>query len=584
VGVEQLLVDVPETADDREAQDGLRRALGDPTLQLVLWREEHGGGYVDVDGHPFTLPAAGERRVATVIESEQHGRLAAFIHDQSVLAAPELLQSVAAAARLALQRNRLQTELHARLGDLERERDFIADVVNAAPAFFVVVDLDGRIIRFNDALVAASGIEDDGRVRGRSFASVFVAAHDRQMVARLVAERRAGRHEHHWLGRQTDLVVEWSMMSISDEHGQQRLLITGLDVSERSRHEAEIQRERDFLSIVGKATPSLLCVVDADGTIDERGVNLAFTTATGIDDATAIGRRFWDLVIPPEHVDAVRRGFMAAVADARETRHETPWRAADGSELIVEWWTSSLATYRPGLYLICGTDITERRRDEDEVRRSRARLVEAGDAERRRLERNLHDGAQQRLVSLSLTLRLAESSLDDPTRARALLAGAGAELSLALGELRELARGLHPAVLTDHGLGPALQALTQRSTVPVELGLDLDERLPEAVEVCIFYAVSESLANVAKYARATRAVVYVELKHDHVSVSIADDGVGGADPRRGSGLRGLADRIAALDGSLDIDSKPGHGTSIQATLPLARMRFTAARPRGGPYG
>lgn len=578
MGVEQLLVGVRETAGDHEAQDGLRRALRDPSLQLVLWREEDGGRYVDVDGRPFTLPAAGEPRVATLIVSEQHGRLAAFVHARSLLEEPELLQSVAAAARLALQRNKLQTELSARLRELERERDFIRDVVNAAPAFFAIVDLEGRIERFNDALVAASGVADDERARGRPFASVFVAARQRDEVERLIVDQTVGRHEHNWLGReQTELVVEWSTIPISEVHGERRLLITGLDVSDRSRHEAELQRERDFLSMVGKATPSLLCVVHADGTVDRRGVNRAFTTATGLDDSMVVGRRFWDLVIAPEHVESVRERFTAAITDGRETRHETPWRAAGGGDLMVEWWTSSLESYRPGHYLICGTDVTNRRRDEDEVRRSRARLVDAGDAERRRLERNLHDGAQQRLVSLSLTLRLAESSLGDASRARALLTEASSELSRALEELRELARGLHPGILANHGLGPALEAAAERSTVPVELRLDLARRLPEPVEVCIFYAVSESLANVAKYAQATRAVVQVSLQDGSVAVSIADDGVGGADPQLGSGLRGLADRVAALDGSLDIDSGPGAGTSIRATLPLASGSLSAQR-------
>jgi PAS domain S-box-containing protein len=574
VGVEQLLVGVRETATDREAQEGLRSALRDPSLQLLLWREEH-VGYVDVDGRPFKLPATGDLRVATFIDSEQQGKLAAFVHDRAVLADTELLQSVAAAARLALQRNRLQSELHARLVELERERDFIRDVVNATPAFFAVVDLDGRIVRFNAALVAACGIPDDERVRGRPFAAVFAAASDRAQVALLITRQTEGRHEHHWLGRDdTDLVVEWSVIPIADDHGRSRLLISGLDVTERARHQEELQRERDFLSSVGKATPSLLCVVHADGTVDSRGVNLAFATAMGFDDAKAVGRRFWDLIVSPAHVDSVRTAFTESVASGAEIRLETPWRAVGGGELIVEWWTSSLAVWRPGHYLISGTDVTNRRRDEDELRRSRARVVEAADAARRRLERNLHDGAQQRLVSMSLILRLAEASLGDPARTRTLLAEASGELSLALEELRELARGLHPAILTNHGLDAALSALASRSTVPVDLRLDFDEQLTEPIQVCIFYAVSEALANVAKYARATSATVHLGRRQGHVFVLVADDGVGGADPGRGSGLLGLADRVAALDGSIEITSAPGQGTSIRAMLPLQPRRGT----------
>ena len=575
MGVEQLLVGVRETAGDREAQDGLRLALRDPSLQLVLWRPD-GEGYVDVDGRPFTLPASGEARVATLIESEIHGKLAAIVHDRAVLADPELLHSVAAAARLALQRNRLQSELHARLVELERERDFIRNVVNAAPAFFAVVDPEGRVVRFNDALAAVSGIRDDERVRGRLFAKVFVTARDRGEVMRLIAQDVEGRHEHFWVGRDgSDLAVEWSLIPIADEHGRPRLLITGLDVTERSRHQEELARERDFLASIGRATPSLLCVVHSDGTVDRRGVNLAFRTATGVDDAMAVGHRFWDLVVPPEQVETVRHAFMAAVKGGLETRHETPWQAVNGRELTVEWWTSSLASYRPGHYLICGTDVTERRRSEDELRRSRTRLVEASDAERLRLERNLHDGAQQRLVAMSLTLRLAEAGLDDPTRARPLLAEAREELSLALQDLRELARGIHPGILTERGLGAALRALAKRSTVPVELRLDLDERLPDRVEVCIFYAVSEALANVAKYSQASAAKVHLQREPGGVSVVVADDGVGGADATGGSGLRGLADRVAAIEGLIEVDSVPGYGTAIRVMLPLEMGRTSA---------
>jgi signal transduction histidine kinase len=247
----------------------------------------------------------------------------------------------------------------------------------------------------------------------------------------------------------------------------------------------------------------------------------------------------------------------------------------DGRELTVEWWASSLASYGRDHYLICGTDVTERRRSEDELRRSRTRLVETSDAERLRLERNLHDGAQQRLIAMSLTMRLAEASLDDPTRARPLLAEAREELSLALQELRELARGIHPAILTERGLGVALRALAKRSTVPVELRLDLDERLPARVEVCIFYAVSEALANVAKYSKASAVKVHLRREPAGVSVVVADDGVGGADATCGSGLRGLADRVAAIEGLIEVESVPGHGTSIRVMLPLEMGRTSA---------
>jgi signal transduction histidine kinase len=205
----------------------------------------------------------------------------------------------------------------------------------------------------------------------------------------------------------------------------------------------------------------------------------------------------------------------------------------------------------------------------EELRASRARIVEAGTAERRRLERNLHDGAQQRLVALSLTMRLAQGKLrKDPDVAEKLLGSAQEELARALEELRELARGIHPAVLSDRGLAPALEALAGRSPVPVELAGTPRERLPPAVEAAAYFVVAEALTNVVKYANASQARVSVSRGNGHAVVEVADDGVGGADPDRGSGLRGLADRISALDGTLELRSPEGAGTLLRAEIPV----------------
>ena len=204
----------------------------------------------------------------------------------------------------------------------------------------------------------------------------------------------------------------------------------------------------------------------------------------------------------------------------------------------------------------------------EELRDQRSRMIAVGLAERRRLERDLHDGAQQRLVSLALDLRLAQSSLrDDPDTAAELLSSADAELAEALEELRELARGLHPAVLSDRGLDPAIDALASRSPMPVEIEKRLGERVPDEVELAAYFVVAESLTNVAKYADASQALVRLERDNGKVVVEIEDDGVGGADPRRGTGLRGLADRISSLGGALQIDSAPGSGTRVTATIP-----------------
>jgi len=202
-----------------------------------------------------------------------------------------------------------------------------------------------------------------------------------------------------------------------------------------------------------------------------------------------------------------------------------------------------------------------------ELRESRARIVWAGDEERRRLERDLHDGAQQRLLGLGMALQLLEPHLDKD--AGPLLEETETELQQALAELRELARGIHPAVLTDQGLAAALKTLAQRSPVPVEL-YACSGRLPAPVETAAYFVVSEALTNIVKYARAEHAWVNVTRNNGLVRIDVRDDGIGGANPTAGSGLSGLADRIGALDGQLEIESPAGAGTHVAAEIPCAR--------------
>jgi signal transduction histidine kinase len=205
----------------------------------------------------------------------------------------------------------------------------------------------------------------------------------------------------------------------------------------------------------------------------------------------------------------------------------------------------------------------------DQLTASRARIVEAGLAERRRLERNLHDGAQQRLVTLAVHLRMAQACLEeDPAAASALLATIGEDLKLALEELRELARGLHPAVLSDHGLEPALRSLANRAPFLVEVVGVPPQRLDEGVEAAVYYVVAESLTNAIKHADASEARVEIATTGKEVTVAIRDNGSGGARMDSGSGLRGLADRIEALGGQLGVESPSGAGTVVSATLPL----------------
>jgi signal transduction histidine kinase len=205
-----------------------------------------------------------------------------------------------------------------------------------------------------------------------------------------------------------------------------------------------------------------------------------------------------------------------------------------------------------------------------DLRDSRARVIAAADAERKRLERDLHDGAQQRLVSLALTLRMAEqrAAKGDPEAAE-LVRQAGAEAGHALEELRDLARGIHPAILTNRGLPAALDDLASRAALPVEVVAKPDDRLPERVEAAAYFVVSEALANIAKHAQASSATISVVRNGDALSVEVSDDGVGGAELDGGSGLQGLADRVGALNGRLDLQSPPEGGTRLRASLPLA---------------
>ena len=204
----------------------------------------------------------------------------------------------------------------------------------------------------------------------------------------------------------------------------------------------------------------------------------------------------------------------------------------------------------------------------DELRASRVRIVEAADAERRRLERDLHDGTQQRLVSVSMALGLAESKLaSDPEAARKILDETRNTLATALEELRELSQGIHPGILTERGLGPALQDLAYAAPVPIELSVPLERRLPPPVEAAAYYVVAEALTNVAKYASARAVSVSVTQRDGQALVEVRDDGVGGADRGRGSGLRGLTDRVEALGGQLLVESPPGRGTHLKAEIP-----------------
>jgi PAS domain S-box-containing protein len=332
--------------------------------------------------------------------------------------------------------------------------------------------------------------------------------------------------------------------------------------------EAARDREARHAAILDSA---LDCIV----TIDESGRVLEFNAAAertfGYRAEDVVGVEMAELIVPPSLRDRHRRGFgrYLETGDAQllDRRIEIVGMRADGTEFPVELTITRIRA-EPPIFTGFLRDITERKRAEADLRASRLRLVDAQADERRRLERNLHDGAQQRLVSLALALRLVRDRIEDAGEEGVeLLDQAREELDLALAELRELARGIHPAILTERGLGPALENVVARAAFPVELSAP-DGRLPAPIEAAAYYVVSEALANVAKYARASHANVSLARADGRLVIEISDDGIGGADAAKGTGLRGLADRVEALDGSLVVESEQAGGTHLRAEIPL----------------
>jgi signal transduction histidine kinase len=316
-------------------------------------------------------------------------------------------------------------------------------------------------------------------------------------------------------------------------------------------------------------------LVESLGHADHRRRSLRDAIAAALDDSS-LSLAYW---IPERRAYADPEGQPVELPAAGSGRIATPIEHA-GEPLALIVHDESLAEERELVRAIGGAAAltlenerlaAELRARIAELRASRARIVEAADEERRRLERDLHDGAQQRLVALSLNLKMARKAFEnDPDAARELLDDAIEELTQATAELRELARGIHPAILTDRGLDAAVGALATRASVPVEVRTVPAERLAPPVESTAYFVVAEALTNIARYAQASHAEVAIDRDDGKLVVEVRDDGVGGADPGRGSGLRGLADRVAAVDGRLTVTSAPGSGTVVHAEIPCAR--------------
>jgi PAS domain S-box-containing protein len=665
----------------------LARALHDPTLEVVFWLPER-GIYVWHDGNEFH--DEGGPRLARYVERNGQ-RVAAILHDPALAEDPELVDAVAEAAGLWLENERLQAELRAQV-------DFLETIVNTAPSLLMSLDSEGRIVNFNTATGLASGFDDPEQIRFRPFWDVFIADEERERVRTEFAANPThppAEHENTFLnGRGDELVIAWSTAPLHDAKGVVRNVICGgLDITERKHREVELARERDFLRTLADGTPSLLAVVDDEGTVVGNSVNKSFERTIGWTEEEMLGRSFLTL-FPEEEGYAARLGVASAFNGVASSERISHWRTRNGSERVISWtatpivdgegralalivgvdvtereqreadlraseerlratieaspvavlevglddrivlwnpaaermfgWTEEemlggellhippeeqerlaglMARVRSGevytgveakrlrkdgtlidveisaapildadgkvvSHIALFTDISDRKRQEEEVRASRARIVAAADDARRMLERNLHDGAQQRLVALSLSLRLAQNRIaTDPAAAETILESSREELARAIEDLRELARGIHPAVLTDRGLEAAVITLAGRSPIPVEVSVP-EQRLPTAVEAAAYYVVAEALTNVAKYARASSAQVRISRDDGRALVEVSDDGIGGADASGGTGLRGLADRVAALDGTLEVESPAGGGTRIRAELPL----------------
>ena len=309
----------------------------------------------------------------------------------------------------------------------------------------------------------------------------------------------------------------------------------------------------------------LLCILGVDGYL--KRVNPAFERTLGYKAAELLSRPLLDFIHPDD-----RQAMEATIARLQtgrgEERFETRYVRLDGVTRRLEW--SARPMVERGLIYAAARDVTDARMLVEELAMSRRRIVATADETRRRVERDLHDGAQHRLVLTNLTLKRALQSVKSGSEdVVELIEDAVVSTERAYDELRELARGLHPVILSTSGLAPALKGIALRSPIPVVLDLQTHDRLPERIEVTAYYVASEALTNAAKHSQASAVHVTLTATDGDVRLSISDDGVGGADPAGGSGLIGLKDRVEAAGGTLTVESPPGEGTHLTVELPMA---------------
>ena len=492
-----------------------------------------------------------------------------------------------------------------------------------------VLDREGRILLFNEACERATGFTQ-AEVRGRDARDFVIPPEERdafgEVLAHIWKTGAPSPQVGHWQtkdgGRR---LVAWSNKPMPGAGGAPASLVTtGIDLTDRARHPEEDERalegdpeaklaEVSRLATEQRALRRVATLVASEVSpervfeaVSEECARVLQVNASAVlryeadETATIVGRHNRDSIdvfrlgesIPAgEHsaVGLVRRtGAPARIDDwgglsgqIAETMLRTGYRSTAAAPIVVSralWGAIGIASEDPlppdsesRLSAFCelASIALAGAQARADLIASRARVVKAGDEQRQRLERNLHDGAQQRFVSVALSLRVARARLESqPDSASELLDEAARELDAGLEELREIARGLHPAVLTDQGLRRALEVLAARLPVPVEIDAP-GERLPERVEATAYYIVSEALTNVAKHADAHRAEVSVRRDGRVLRCEVSDDGRGGADPSGGTGILGLRDRAEAAGGTLSVVSPPGRGTVVTAALPLS---------------
>ena len=428
----------------------------------------------------------------------------------------------------------------------------------------------------SERIILAPGEGLPGRVVASGEPAWIVDAPEDRNFPRAAIARRSGLHAAFGFPLLSPRGVVGMMEFFTRDLRQPdaRLLETMRELgSQVGQYVARRHAEEAVRSSESRLRAMLEAALDAVVTMDHEGRvigwNHAAETTFGYRASEVIGREMADTIVPPS-LRAAHRNGLSRFLDTEhpvvlDKRLELTGMHKNGTEFPVELTITRISLPGPPTFTGYLRDITDRIRAEAELRASRARLVEIADTERRRIQRNLHDGAQQRITAVLLSLgRLREA----PQERAALIDVAIDELSAGLEEIRELASGLHPSVLSERGLVKALEALTLRAGIPVDLQTDVRPGLPEQLEAAAYYVVAEGLANTHKHAGASRVVIRARTDGEILVVEVLDDGVGGAN-EEGSGLRGLADRIEALGGTLALESPAGGGTRLLARIPVA---------------